>query len=144
MRNNRNTFKKWIVSSCVLFLTAIGSINASGHEDIHPTPSPVITPSQPVYVQGGIQEPLRLRMSYRLGYGVTNDYQKAVQRSQLAANEGVGHDPYNLKVSHVKGGVVTADYQDAVKGSRLAVIQGGGYKLGERYLKGDILTQGPQ
>ena len=143
MRNNMNTPKKWIGSSCALFLIATGSLHASGHEDIHPDQvmadrSSVITPSQPVHVQRGIQAPLRLRMSYRLGHGVTNDYQKAVQRSQLAA-QGVGHDPYNLKMSQVKGGVVTADYQSAVKGSRLAVIQGDGYKLGERYLGGDIL-----
>jgi TPR repeat protein len=75
---------------------------------------------------------------------MTNDYQKAVKKSQLAANQGLGHDPYNLKMSHVTGGAVTTDYQQALNGSRLSVIQGGGYKLGEMYLKGDILTQGPQ
>ena len=133
-----NTPKKWIGSSCALFLIATGSLHASDHKDIHPDRSPVITPSQPVHVQGGIQAPLRLRMSYQLGHGVTNDYQKAVKRSQLAA-QGVGHDPYNLKMSQVKGGVVTADYQSAVKGSRLAVIQGDGYKLSERYHGGDVL-----
>ena len=149
MRKNMNTIKSWIGSSCALCLIATGSIHAAGNDDIHQEritgerPS-VITPYQPVTFQRVVQAPLKLRLSYHLRYGTTNYYQKAVKKSQLAANQGLGHDPYNLKMSYVTGGAVTTDYQQALNGSRLSVIQAGGYKLGEMYLKGDILTQGHQ
>ncbi len=149
MRKNMNTLKSWIGSSCLLCLISTGILHAAGNDDVHQDQimgdrSSVITPYQPVTFQRVVQAPLKLRLSYHLRYGTTNDYQKAVKKSQLAANQGLGHDPYNLKMSYVTGGAVTTDYQQALNGSRLSVIQGGGYKLGEMYLKGDILTQGHQ
>ena len=90
MRNNMNTIKSWIGSSCLLCLIATGSIHAAGNDDVHEERimgerSPVITPSQPVMFQRVVQAPLKLRLSYHLRYGTTNDYQKAVKKSQLAA-----------------------------------------------------------
>jgi hypothetical protein len=144
-----NTVKSWIGSSCVICLISNGILHAAGNNDVHQDRitgdrSSLITPYQPVTFQRVVQVPLKLKMSYHLRYGTTNDYQKAVKKSQLAANQGLGHDPYNLKMSYVSGGAVTTDYQQALNGSKLSVIQAGGYKLGEMYLNGDILTQGPQ
>ena len=58
------------------------------------------------------------------GWGVNQDYSKAIKYYQLAAEQGHARAQYNIGVLYENGDGVAQDYNEAAKYYRLAAEQG--------------------